>query len=131
MQEDQLKLVVDSSLPPLETGRAAMRLVLQNIVDNAVKHSDNQPVTVTVKAETASNGVPAFEISDDGPGIDPRHHERIFLPFRKLKQSDAGAGSGIGLALVKKVIDDHGGMIEVISDPKTNRGTTFKFNWPR
>lgn len=130
-RKDQLKLVVDSSLPPLETGRAAMRLVLQNIVDNAVKHSDNQPVTVTVKAETASNGVPAFEISDDGPGIDPRHHERIFLPFRKLKQSDAGAGSGIGLALVKKVIDDHGGMIEVISDPKTNRGTTFKFNWPR
>ena len=123
-----LNLELDPGLPELETTRTALRLVFQNIIDNAVKHSDRKPVQVKIVSDI-EHGVSQFTISDDGPGIHPRHHERVFLPFRKLK-ADGAAGSGIGLALVKKAITDRGGTIEIISDPAEGRGTVFRFTWP-
>ncbi len=123
-----LNLELDPGLPELETTRTALRLVFQNIIDNAVKHTDRKPVQVKIVSDI-EHGVSQFTISDDGPGIHPRHHERVFLPFRKLK-ADGAAGSGIGLALVKKAITDRGGTIEIISDPAEGRGTVFRFTWP-
>lgn len=125
----ELKLTKATPLPDLETNRAAFRLVMQNIVDNAVKHNRQKQSTVTISA-TENAGVWTFKIEDDGPGIDPRFHDKIFLPFRKLKPAVSSPGSGIGLALVKKTIDEYGGIIQIESDPAQGPGTTFLITWP-
>ncbi|MEL6979429.1 MAG: CheR family methyltransferase [Pseudomonadota bacterium] len=128
--DDQMTLVNNTAGEALMTGRAALRLVFQNLIENAVRHSDRNPVTVTVSASNES-GIWRFSVEDDGPGLDPRHHEKIFLPFRRLKPpSGEAAGSGIGLALVRKTVEERGGSIEVVSDPAAGRGSRFSFTWP-
>lgn len=127
---DQIIFYNENPEIEMETAKPAIRLVLQNLVENAVRHADVLPVTVTFNV-ALKDGMWLFQISDDGPGIDPRHHEKIFLPFRRLATTDASAsGSGIGLALVMKTVRDFGGAIDVISEPAKKRGTTFSFTWP-
>jgi signal transduction histidine kinase len=67
-------------------------------------------------------------VEDDGPGIDPQHHERIFQIFQSLKPRDQVEGSGMGLAVVKKTVENQGGSIMVRSDGQ--QGSTFRFTWP-
>jgi signal transduction histidine kinase len=75
-----------------------------------------------------ADGVAEFRVSDDGPGIDPRFHDRIFLIFQTLASRDDVEASGIGLAIVKKKVQRHGGQIRVESAPPA-RGTSFVFTW--
>lgn len=126
---DQLRFENLTPGETLTTQKAALRLVLQNLMENAVRHTDSPPVSVTFKAE-GGGGMWRFTVSDDGPGIDPRHHEKIFLPFRRLRSEGSTSGSGIGLALVQKTVREMGGVIEVRSDPAVERGTSFSFSWP-
>ncbi len=70
-----------------------------------------------------------FTVADNGPGIDPQHHERIFQVFQTLKPRDQVEGSGIGLAVVKKTVENQGGEVAIISHP--GRGATFCFTWPK
>jgi signal transduction histidine kinase len=70
-----------------------------------------------------------FTVLDNGPGIAPEHHERIFQIFQSLKSRDKVEGSGMGLAVVKKTIESHGGRIEV--DSALGQGATFRFTWPK
>lgn len=110
--------------------RAPLQLVLQNLIDNAIKHSDRDEVQITASFELT----PTFyrlTISDDGPGIPKRHHEKIFLPFRKLEHTGNKPGTGMGLALVRKAVADNGGHIEARSDAPAARGTSFVFTWAR
>jgi signal transduction histidine kinase len=69
-----------------------------------------------------------FTIVDNGPGIEPRFHQRIFEMFQTLQPRDQVEGSGIGLALVKKLVESRGGTVEVQSSP--GAGATFSFTWP-
>jgi len=75
-----------------------------------------------------ADGMAEFRVSDDGPGILPRFHDRIFLIFQTLASRDDVESSGIGLAIVKKKIISNGGKIRVESEPP-RRGTTFVFTW--
>ncbi len=70
-----------------------------------------------------------FTVADNGPGIDPQHHERIFQVFQTLKPRDQVEGSGIGLAVVKKTVENQGGEVALIPHPA--RGATFCFTWPQ
>jgi signal transduction histidine kinase len=70
-----------------------------------------------------------FSVSDDGPGIAPEFHERIFQLFQTLKPRDRVEGSGMGLAIVKKIIESHNGRIAISSTP--GKGATFRFTWPK
>ena len=79
-------------------------------------------------AMSLSDGVAEFRISDDGPGIPPRFHDRIFMMFQTLASRDDVEASGIGLAIVKKKVQSHGGQIRVESAPPA-RGTSFVFTW--
>jgi signal transduction histidine kinase len=74
------------------------------------------------------DGIAEFRVGDDGPGIDPRFHERIFTIFQTLASRDEVESSGIGLAIVKKRVESHGGRVWVESAPP-GRGTTFVFTW--
>jgi PAS domain S-box-containing protein len=120
-------VVCDGKLPLLRTHRTPILAVLQNLISNGIKHHDRNEGRITI-AMKLENGVAEFRVSDDGPGIEPRFHERIFVIFQTLTSRDELETSGIGLAIVKKRVETHAGRIWVESAPPA-RGTTIVFTW--
>jgi signal transduction histidine kinase len=116
--------------PVLSTLRAPLDLVLRNLTGNAMQHHDKATGEIVATCEEQQQSL-VFSISDDGPGIDPHHHESIFLPFRTLRKDTEKESTGMGLAAVKKTVESAGGTIEVTSDPGIKRGTTFTVTWPK
>jgi signal transduction histidine kinase len=108
--------------------RAPLEQVLRNLIDNAIKHARGPEVRVRVSVSEAA-GAYAFEVRDDGPGIPPDAHERIWSLFHTLEGEEKSAGTGIGLAVVKKLVDGRGGQVWVVSNP--GEGAAFHFVWPR
>lgn len=121
---------IEGDWPEMTTLRAPLDLVLRNLLFNAISHHDRTSGVITVGCSDQQANL-AISIRDDGPGIDPQHHEAIFLPFRTVKQSAEGGSTGMGLAVVKKTLQSIGGMIEVVSEPATQRGTTMVVHWPK
>ena len=114
-------------LPVIRTHRVAIELVLSNLIGNAIKHHD-RPEGHVVVAMQRVNGVSEFRVSDDGPGIPPQFHDRVFVVFQTLVGRDEMEATGIGLAIVKKLVQAHGGTIHIQSLPPV-RGSTFVFTW--
>ncbi len=112
---------------PLRTERVALQMVLENLIGNGVKHHDRAEGRITVRMQVAG-GMAEFRVSDDGPGIEERFHQRIFMVFQTLKSRDDLEASGIGLAIVKRKVENHSGRIWVESAPPA-RGATFIFTW--
>jgi signal transduction histidine kinase len=127
-------LQIQSPMPRLFAERVPLETVLRNLIGNAIKHH-TQPTTgrVTIstqeRADAEGREWVEFTVADNGPGIAPEHHERIFQIFQSLKPRDIVEGSGMGLAVVKKTVENQGGRIEVISDGL--QGTAFCFTWPK
>lgn len=117
----------EGTMPIIHTRRMPIQVVLENLIGNGLKHHDRTEGRITISARPV-NGATEFRVSDDGPGIAPEFHERIFLMFQTLASRDDVESSGIGLAIVKKKVQNHGGEIWVESAPP-NRGTTFVFTW--
>ena len=102
--------------------------LLQNLVNNGLKFSgEGVSPMVSVSAERTAEGW-LFRVADNGIGIEPEHHERIFEMFRRLHPRAAYPGTGIGLALCRKIVNRHGGRIWVESEP--GQGATFCFVLP-
>ncbi len=112
----------------VSTWKTPLEQVVRNLVDNAFKHSDDDGM-VSVDCELRRDHV-RIVVADNGPGIDPSYHERIFGMFQTLKPRDSVEGSGMGLAILKKLVDTYGGTIEVRSDPARAPGTEFVVCWP-
>ncbi|WP_319496424.1 CheR family methyltransferase [uncultured Cohaesibacter sp.] len=125
-----ISMEVDLLVDTIHTFRAPLMLVFRNLVENAIKYHDKDHGTVRITQEDLGKTW-RFAVIDDGPGIDPRHHSKILLPFRKLERKDKIPGNGMGLALVKKAIESLGGTFTIISDPARQPGTTFRFTWPK
>lgn len=120
--------VVKTRLPVLHTQRAPLQQVFANVLENALKHHDRQDGRVEVSAQQLSDQLYEFTISDDGPGIVPRHRERAFRMFQTLGGKEKPHSSGIGLAMVKKTIESAGGTVELRESPAG--GVEFVFTWP-
>jgi signal transduction histidine kinase len=116
------------SLPVLEVQRFPFQQVWSNLVGNALKHGAGDRAAVRLSARDAGDAW-EFSVSDDGPGIEARYHQRIFGIFQTLKARDTVEGAGIGLAIVQTVVEGRGGRVWVASEP--GRGTTFFFTWPK
>ena len=118
------------NLPAIHGDRQRLTVVLQNLIDNAAKYMGTQAsphIEIGQHGEDAENGKFIFYVKDNGMGIPPEHHERIFGLFDKLDPKSEG--TGVGLALVKRIIEVHGGRIWVESE--TRKGSTFYFTLPR
>ena len=117
----------EGAMPVIRTHRVPIQRVLENLISNGLKHHDRTEGRITVQAR-AVNGLTEFRVTDDGPGIPPQFHDRIFLMFQTLASRDDVESSGIGLTIVKKKVQTHGGRIWVESAPPA-RGTSFVFTW--
>lgn len=123
------QIQIDGELPEFETFLSPFEQVMRNLLSNAIKHHDKQDGTITVSCKKLpDSNYYEFAVEDDGPGIAAEYHELIFKMFKSLKPRDEVEGSGIGLALIKKVVETYGGEIRLHS--ATGKGTTFYFSWP-
>ncbi len=118
----------DSSLDAVQVSRVPLEQVFHNLISNAIKHHDRQIGIVTV-AVHARNSWLRFSVIDDGPGIPVEYREVVFEMFRTLKPRDEVEGSGMGLALVRKIVEGMGGNCGVETAP--GRGAHFWFDWPK
>jgi two-component system, LuxR family, sensor kinase FixL len=127
LQSAGVRLEIQEDLPRVVADRGRVMEVFENLLINAIKYGrrpDEAPV-VAVGAETTDDGVEFF-VSDNGPGIDPKYHERIFGLFQRLDNKQEG--TGIGLTIVAKIMQVHGGRVWVESQP--GDGATFRVLFP-
>ena len=122
-----VELRVAPDLPSVHGDRRRLVEVLQNLLDNAAKFTGDQPrPRVEVGARAGADG-PVFYVRDNGLGIEPRHHEKVFGLFDRLDPKVEG--TGIGLALVRRIVEVHGGRVWVESEGP-GRGSSFCFTLP-
>ena len=115
------------SLPLLAVRDVHLRQLLQNLIANAIKYRSEAPPRIHISA-TGSDGYGLFSLADNGMGIAPEFHEKIFGIFTRLQERNESSGTGIGLAICKRIVERYGGRIWVESDRK--RGATFFFKLP-
>jgi signal transduction histidine kinase len=128
LEERRVTVHVNPDLPSIHGDKPRLLEVLQNLLDNAAKYMGDQPqpkIEIGQNGEEGTNAV--FFVRDNGMGIAPEYHERIFGLFNKLDATSEG--TGIGLALVKRIVEFHGGRIWVESE--LGKGSTFYFTMPR
>jgi signal transduction histidine kinase len=123
-----IQVRVEGGLPVIVTASAQLEQVLRNLINNAIKHHDKQSGEVVLSGKRVGDVV-EFSVRDDGPGIAPQFHDKIFQLFQTLKRRDEVEGSGMGLALVKKLVEQQNGRITVHSRGD-GTGSEFRFGWP-
>jgi PAS domain S-box-containing protein len=123
------QLWVDPHMPVFVTRKVPLRQVFHNLMSNAVKHHSH-PSQGRICISFQENGEDfLFSVSDNGPGIPPRFHQRIFEPLQRLNSKDKVEGTGLGLAIVKKILKREGGNIFLSSCE--GQGATFSFTWSK
>jgi PAS domain S-box-containing protein len=115
-------------LPTFTTLATPLEQVLRNLFSNAIKHHDRNEGRISLSARVTSKNYYEFSVTDDGPGIPPEYQERVYIMFQTLRPRDEVEGSGMGLALVKKIVENYGGNTHIVSDGK--RGSCISFTWP-
>ncbi|MDR4493485.1 MAG: ATP-binding protein [Nitrospirales bacterium] len=126
--EEKHATITHDPLPTIRTDPGHFHHLLQNLLTNALKFAGSDPPCIHIAArETDAEW--EFSVRDNGIGIAPDFHERIFLPFKRLHHRGEYPGTGIGLAVCKKIVERRGGRIRVESEP--GKGSTFSFSLPK
>ena len=124
----EVSVTIAPDMPTITTERTPLQQVFMNLISNAIKYNKRPGATIRVSVCDAGS-MYAFSVADNGPGIEPQYHERIFGIFQTLESRDRVEGTGIGLSVVKKTVELQGGSI--IVDSALGEGATFTFEWPR
>lgn len=124
-----LAVMLDLAVEPFQATRIPLETALRNLLANAAKHHDRHRGEIRVEAQHVDSWC-EIRITDDGPGIPPKAQDRIFKLFQTATAAERG-GSGIGLALTKRVVEVHGGSVSVQSPVADGRGACFCVRWPR
>jgi PAS domain S-box-containing protein len=124
----QTVINIAPGMPTFDTERVPLLQVFQNLVGNAIKHADRPDVTVAVSVRDEDDYY-EFSVSDNGPGIPPQFHSKVWEMFQTLQPRDRVEGAGMGLALVKKNVERRGGRAWLESEGAG--GATFRFLWPK
>lgn len=117
-----------SNLPTLETEGLLLKQVFSNLIGNAIKYHERTDGKVEILVKDQESLL-QFTVVDDGPGIAPEYHKKIFGLFQTLVGRDDTKGMGIGLAITKKIVESRGGSIWVESE--VGKGSAFSFTWPK
>ncbi|MBD3648434.1 MAG: PAS domain S-box protein, partial [Pseudomonadales bacterium] len=120
---------LEGELPVFETLSTPLSQVFRNLINNAIKHHDKENGTIVVGARELDDRYEFF-VADDGPGIEPRYRERVFRMFSTLRPRDEVEGSGLGLAMISKIVEAWRGSVW-IEDHAEGRGCVFRFTWPK
>jgi signal transduction histidine kinase len=118
---------IQPGLPVVRVQRRLLEQVFANLIGNALKYARRPDARVEVGASPADRFLELW-VRDNGPGIAPKHHPRIWSLFQRLETQDEIEGTGVGLALVKKIVERQGGRVWVES--QLGEGATFRFLWP-
>ncbi|MAM34231.1 MAG: hypothetical protein CMH28_04065 [Micavibrio sp.] len=121
---------IQSDLPEIISPSSPLEQIFGNLLTNAVKHHDKKSghIDITAKDEGAYL---RFCVTDDGPGIPEQYHKRVFEMFQTLKSRDKVEGSGLGMAIIKKLVETQNGTVNIISPANGERGTSICFTWPK
>lgn len=121
------QIVVEGELPTLRTLRSPLQQVLMNLVGNAMKHAER----IEIGCAPSEHGWELY-IRDNGPGIAPEHHELVWEMFRTVETPHGQTSTGIGLAIVRKLVEGNGGRawIDASTGTRDTPGATFRFTWP-
>ncbi len=124
----QAQLRIEPELPSVYGDKVRLRQLFANLISNALKFNNDQAPVVEVgfRPGTLTN---TFYVRDNGPGIDPRYHEKIFQIFQRLGHRDEVEGTGAGLTICRKIVEDMGQ--EIWIDSEEGQGATFLFKLPR
>ncbi|HVS97608.1 MAG TPA: ATP-binding protein, partial [Puia sp.] len=112
----------------ISSERLPLQQVLSNLINNAVKYGSAGTTVISVTGEDCGTHY-EFAVEDNGPGIDPEYHEKIFGLFQTLRGKSDKESTGIGLSIVKKIVEERGGVIKLVSSP--GKGAKFIFTWPK
>lgn len=124
----EFTIKIEGQMPTLVTERLPLQQVFSNLIINAIKHHHRPDGKVTISALEQKQFY-EFSVADDGPGIDPQYHDKVFVIFQTLEARDKTENTGIGLSIVKKAIESQGGKIKLES--QLGKGTIFRFAWPK
>ena len=127
VEESGAAIVVADNLPTVTGNRTELGQIFQNLIGNAIKFRGDKNPKIEISASRDSSEW-IFQVHDNGIGIAPEYHDRIFEIFQRLHQRSQYKGTGIGLALVKKIVERHGGRVWVES--AVGAGTGFLFTIP-
>lgn len=127
LPQDRFEISIAPELSHIEVAEEDFEACFNHLISNAVQHNEERPPKVRVTAHLQDTTA-VFEIADNGPGIDPQFHQRIFEPFARLQPREEGEASGLGLAIAKKIAENWGGVLTIQSE--LGRGTCFKFSFP-
>lgn len=130
ISENNAQILIEGSLPVLYADPSQMRQLFQNLIANAIKYSreDVSPIIRIRSCKSDKEGMVKIELADNGKGFDEKYKDRIFMIFQRLSKRDDTSGTGIGLAVCKRIIERHGGLIDVTS--KKDSGTVFSLYLP-
>lgn len=126
IEKNQANIVV-APLPTVQADSDQLRLLFQNLIENAIKYRGDDPPCVEITA-SRTDDTWQFAVQDNGIGIEPQYSERIFVIFQRLHDRSHYSGSGIGLAIAKKIVERHGGRICLA--PSSGKGARFEFTLP-
>jgi PAS domain S-box-containing protein len=120
---------VAPGMPTLIAERTRLQQVFMNLIANAIKHHhDPGRGRVTIAARDVGTCY-EFSVTDNGPGIDPAYHRKVWVIFQTLRARDRVEGTGVGLSLVKKIVEDQRGVVRLES--RAGQGSTFSFTWQK
>jgi signal transduction histidine kinase len=126
--EESVTTEIPIGMPTMETERVKLQQVFMNLIGNAVKFTRAARPDPLVRIAWRDEGdAYRFSVSDNGPGVAPEYHDRIWGIFQTLEARDKVEGTGIGLSVVKKIVEARGGRVWVESSP--GEGATFHFTW--
>ena len=125
---ENIEITIENELPVIECERTRIMQVFQNLLSNAVKYMDKPQGRVRIGC-VEEDGFWKFSVADNGPGIEEKHFERIFKIFQTLSPRDEFESTGVGLTVVKKIVELYDGKIWVESEP--GKGSTFFFTLPK
>lgn len=125
---NNISITIQPNLPTIFNDPYRMKQVFQNLLDNAIKYNDKETGIIEITCE-AIDDFWCFSVKDNGPGISGRYHQKIFQIFQTLDVKDKTESIGLGLTIVKKIIEQNNGSIWV--DSAEGKGATFYFTLPQ